>query len=434
MTQIVEFKLADVGEGIAEAELIQWLVAVGDTISEDDAVAIIETDKSQLELPAPISGTVIAIGPAEGDVVEVGVLLLKIAPLGADLSEGIPDKPTTPVSSTNIGAHAATPVKDSTPQSNEDSKTGQAVGGSRPLASPSTRKLALQRGIDLHDVLGSGPHGRIIAADLDNLNTTASAERDSSAQQIKRPTTAAGVQRYNPRRDVPENTVIQLRGLRRQISRSMTEALKIPHITELREIDATSLLAARAALKDRFSQDGLRLSVLPFLIKACIWALARHPSFNARFDAENERVTQFGAIHFGMATSTKDGLIVPVLHDCQRMSLREISSEIDRLASAARARTAGPEELTNGTFTLTNFGSFGSWLGTPIIRPPEVAIVGFGRVYEKVVAVDGVPAVRSVLPLIVAADHRVNDGADLGAFVLDIAAALEDPVLMLDEL
>lgn len=420
MSDQFEFHLPDVGEGIAEAELVEWMVAVGDTVIEDQAIVVIETDKSQLELPSPVAGTVTSLGAAEGTVVKVGSLLISIATSNARASvEGAVREPSAQADQADPGPlqHRETPTV------NPADATGQP--GLRPLASPSTRKLARSKGIDLSQIIGSGPHGRILAIDLDGPITTVT---DNTPIETVVKATA-------PERDRSERTetVIELRGLRRQIANSMTEALRIPHVTEFREIDATAILAARATLKPHFERDGIRLSILPFLAKACAWALARNPSFNARFDADAGRLTQFDAVHLGIATSTDDGLIVPVLHDMDQLSLRQIAREIDPLAEAARTRKASLAQLSGGTFTLTNFGSFGTWLGTPIIHSPEVAIAGFGRIQDKVIAIDGSPAVRPVLPIVVAADHRINDGADLGALVSDIATVLLDPILLLDE-
>ena len=417
MSDQFEFHLPDVGEGIAEAELVEWMVAVGDMVLEDQAIALIETDKSQLELPSPVAGTVTSLGATEGTVVKVGSLLIIIATSNARASaEGAVREPAAQADPSPL-QHRSTPTV------NPADATGER--GLRPLASPSTRKLARSEGVDLSQIIGSGPHGRILAIDLDGPIT------------IVTDNTPIGtvIQATAPQRDRSERTetVIELRGLRRQIANSMTEALRIPHVTEFREIDATAILAARATLKPHFERDGIRLSILPFLAKACAWALARNPSFNARFDADAGRLTQFEAVHLGIATSTDDGLIVPVLHDLDQLSLRQIAQEIDPLAEAARTRKASLAQLSGGTFTLTNFGSFGTWLGTPIIHSPEVAIAGFGRIQDKVIAIDGSPAVRPVLPIVVAVDHRINDGADLGALVSDIATVLLDPILLLDE-
>lgn len=423
MTGEFEFRLPDVGEGIAEAELIEWLVAVGETVAEDQAIVVIETDKSQLELPSPVSGKVTSLGPDEGTVVKVGALLIQIATAGEDSSpaQEPPTEQAVETSDRLKPAHSATAAADTgVPLESSSSR----AAGRRPLASPSTRNLAQAMGVDLTQIIGSGPRGRILATDLETPADTpvGTASEKTISAAGPRPQSCRG----------REETVVELRGLRRQIANSMTEALRIPHVTEFREIDATALLSARATLKPRFERDGLRLSVLPFLAKACAWALARNPSFNARFDPDTGRLTQYGAVHLGIATSTDDGLIVPVLHDIDQLSLREIARDIDSLAEATRARKATLAQLSGGTFTVTNFGSFGTWLGTPIIRPPEVAIAGFGRISEKVLAIDGTPAVRPVLPIVVAADHRINDGADLGALVTDIASVLQEPLLLLD--
>ena len=417
MSDQFEFHLPDVGEGIAEAELVEWMVAVGDTVIEDQTIAVIETDKSQLELPSPVAGTVTSLDAAEGTVVKVGSLLISIATSNARASvEEAVREPTVQTDPSPLQHRDI-------PKVNPADASGQR--GLRPLASPSTRKLARSKGVDLSQIIGSGPHGRILAIDLDNSITTVT---DNTPIDTV-------IQATAPQRDRSERTetVIELRGLRRQIANSMTEALRIPHVIEFREIDATAILAARATLKPHFERDGIRLSILPFLAKACAWALARNPTFNARFDPDAGRLTQFDAVHLGIATSTDDGLIVPVLHDMDQLSLRQIAQEIDPLAEAARTRKASLAQLSGGTFTLTNFGSFGTWLGTPIIHSPEVAIAGFGRIQDKVIAIDGSPAVRPVLPIVVAADHRINDGADLGALVGDIATVLLDPILLLDE-
>lgn len=474
MSDSIEFKLPDVGEGIAEAEVIEWLVAVGEEVAEDQPLVVIETDKSQLELPAPGAGTIVALRASEGDVVKVGEDLVEISTAGSAPTSSATEGTASSASgadaaaahrpSSNIlsvGRVATSDVSEATTPA-----PSAAPRGLRPLASPSTRRLALQLRVDLTRVQGTGPNGRILAEDLNGTGSaggaaaaSATAGRETAgagagtdvgldkaldAPLAESGSVAAGPTDADPvsaqtrgsrpaRPERPQDTtVIELRGLRRQIARSMTEALRIPHATEFREIDATALLEARAALRPRFEEAGLRLSILPFLVKACTWALARRPSLNARFDAENERITQYRAVHLGIATATDDGLIVPVLRNSDDMSLREIASHIDRLARLARTRTATSEELGDGTFTLTNFGSYGTWLGTPIIRPPEVAIAGFGRVEQKVIPVDGAPAVRPVLPIVVAADHRINDGAHLGGLVSDIGSALTQPLLLLD--
>lgn len=410
MSQIVDYKLADVGEGIAEAEVIEWLVAVGDEVREDQPVIVVETDKSQIEIPAPVSGKVIELCAVAGDVLAVGSSLMKIEASGEV--------------SNDISAHAspATPVPipvTTSEKSDSPSAPGARATNVRPLASPSTRRLAASLGVALENVLGSGPNGQITAEDVQAATTNATASQTST-------------QKVAPTVSEPGVTVIPLRGLRRQIAASMSQALTIPHILEFKEIDATALLALRGDLMKDFEAQGQKLSVTPFLMRACVLALAKHETFNARFDSQAAEIQQFENVNLGFATATEDGLIVPVIQNAQNLSVKELSQETDNLVALAKSRKASLEQLSGGTFTLTNFGSFGTWLGTPIIHAPEVAIAGFGRITEKVLAVDGIPTVRMVLPIVVAADHRVNDGAHLGAFVSEIAELLLRPLSLLE--
>ena len=398
MSNLIDYKLADVGEGIAEAEVIEWLVAVGDNVKEDQPVVVVETDKSQIEIPAPVTGIVKSLGAKVGDVLAVGSNLMQIEATG--------------VISKDIAAHAsATAVE--VKQTSVSEATPARATNVRPLASPSTRKLADSLGVDLDAIVGSGPNGRITSDDVTNAKSgvnTAAPTHDNS------PTLAqAGI------------TLIQLRGLRRQIATSMSEALRIPHITEFKEIDATALMALRSELAPQFEKEGIKFSVTPLLMRACVIALQNHPTFNARFDSEMGEIRQYDDINLGFATATEDGLIVPVIRKANDFTVAKLAKETEQLAELAKTRKATSDQLGGGTFTVTNFGSFGTWLGTPIIRPPEVAIAGFGRIAEKVIPVDGVPAVRMVLPIVVAADHRINDGAHLGAFVSDIAKLLLNP-------
>lgn len=395
-----DFTLPDVGEGIAEAEIIEWLVAVGDTVTVDQVVAVIETDKSQIEMPTPLAGTVTALNGKPGDVIKVGDVLITIA-----TNEGAPAAATSTTTHTSTTTAAATTTTNIAPSS---APVNNSVG--RALASPSTRRVAAQLGIDINAVIGTGPHGRVTEADVRGFNGTP-AVTPRTAPTIAPTLAQDGV------------TIVPLIGLRRHIAQSMTQALSIPHILEFKEIDATALLAAR----ERVNNSGQNISVTPFLMKAVINALLLHPTFNARFNSEANEVAQFDAVHLGIATATNDGLIVPVLHNAQGRGVVELGAQLDELAELAKSRKASPEQLTGGTFSLTNFGSFGTWLGTPVIRPPEVGIAGFGRIADKVIVVDGQPAVRNILPIVVAADHRINDGAHLGAFAAEIAQQLLNP-------
>jgi pyruvate dehydrogenase E2 component (dihydrolipoamide acetyltransferase) len=423
VSERVEFHMPDVGEGIAEAEILEWFVEVGETVTADQPMVQVETDKSIVEIPAPATGTLLKQAVLAGKVARVEELLAIIGDPGT-LSADAADSPEEGAAAEAAeGAAVAEAAVQATPVNGATALVGvsdPSAPRKRPLAGPRTRRLAVQRGIDIATIAGTGPHGRVLESDLDNPSQVNGSSEPTSADGSA---TRSAVARTNE--------VIELRGLRRAISRSMTEALAIPHVTEFREVDATNLLAARAALKPIFEAKGIRLSVFPLLLKAVMRALEIQPSMNATYDAATETLTKHAGVHLGMATATDDGLIVPVVRGADLLGLTQLTLEVERLAERARTRKATPEELTGGSFTVTNFGSFGTWMGTPVIRPPEVGIAGFGRISEKVVAVDGIAVVRPILPIVVATDHRINDGAHLATFVNAVADAVAQPLLLL---
>ena len=371
-TAVVEFKLPDIGEGLSEAEIVEWLVAPGDAVKADQPAVVVTTDKATVELPAPVAGTIRECRGAPGDIIPTGSLLMRIE---TDAPSASPPP-------------AAAPAK------------------SVPVA-PSTRKLASELGVDLNSVNGTGPGGRILAEDIH-----AAAGGDASADE----------------------EVVPLRGLRRQIARALTHAWRtVPHIAEFRELEVSELVRVQGELRTRLAGDGAHLTFLPFFVRAVALALERHPNFNASLDLERERIVSRHRCHIGIATATEEGLIVPVLRDADKFGLRELVAELAALIDRARAHRLSPEETAPGSVTITNFGSYGTWLGTPIIRAPEAAIVGFGRIRDAVIALDGQPAVRPVLPIAVAADHRLNDGAHLAAFSATIAELCSAPAQLFDE-
>ena len=395
MSSQVEFRLPDVGEGLGEGEILAWRVAPGDRIARDQIIVDVQTDKSVVELPAPVDGVIAELGGKVGDILPVGAILAVIA-----TGEG-------GRGSTGEGGRGSTgsPPADAA-----------LAAPPRVLASPATRKLALELGIDLHAVAGSGPGGRVTREDVEQA-----AQRVPAAPAAREPALLQG--------DVE---VVPLRGLRRRIAQTMTQAWReIPHITDFREVDATELVRARARLRGWLECEGVRLTFLPLFVKAVVAALARHPALNASLDLAAGTITYHRRHHIGIATATEEGLIVPVLRDADRKSLAEIAREAATLAEAARARAVTPRQTAGGTFTITNPGSYGAGFGTLVIRPPEAAIAGFGRIHDAVVPVDGKPAVRPLLPLTVAADHRLIDGDALGGFTADLAELLSNPVLLL---
>jgi pyruvate/2-oxoglutarate dehydrogenase complex dihydrolipoamide acyltransferase (E2) component len=385
----MEFRLPDVGEGIATAEVIAWHVAEGDHVREHQDLVEIQTDKATVVLPCPATGVVGRLCAAEGDVIDVGAVLAVIEADGA------------------------------TPRA------------TLPLAAPTTRRLARELGVALEDVAGSGPHGRILREDVERAAAGERAERPPRTTPGRTPRTFAAP---------TPGQVIPLRGVRRTIAHTLTRAWQeVPRIVDYHEVDATALLRARASLKQRALDRGdealaKAMTAMPLIVRAAVIAARDHPYVNASIDLEREQITLHGHYHVGIATAGPDGLTVPVVHDADQRSLAEIALEIVALAKAARDRRLTPEQLAGPTFTVNNFGSLGSWLGTPIVRPPEVVNVGVGAIRDRVVAVDGAPVVRPTLVLSVAADHRVLDGDTLAAFVAQLTTLLEDPVLLFEDL
>jgi pyruvate dehydrogenase E2 component (dihydrolipoamide acetyltransferase) len=419
MSELV-FILPDVGEGLAEAEVIDWLVPLGAAVRADQPVVTVETAKAQVELPAPADGVLRSFLHRPGDTVAVGAPLFVL-----DTAD---DERSGPGTSDRAPAGAS----------------GRAPAGAMPprrpgrvLAAPSTRRFAVTHGLDLRDVSGTGPHGRVLLADAEAALTRAAETSPATAAQPAREAAAIGTEPRGgttPLVETPAETEVRpLRGLRRQVARAMTAAWQIPHVTEFREIDATELERAHRSLRADAGEQGARLTLLPLLVRVVAAALRRHPDVNATLDMAQEELTLHRRQHIGIAAATPDGLVVPVLRDAGRHGVPALAREIARLGDAARNRTLTVAETTGATFTVSNFGSYGTWLGTPLINAPQVAIAGFGRVRDAVVPVDGVPAVRRVLPVAVSADHRVLDGDHLGAFVNTLERLVRTPLLLLGE-
>jgi len=399
----LEFRLPDVGEGIATADIVAWRVAAGDHVVEGQDLVEVQTDKAIVVIPCPTSGVVTRLGAPAGESVATGEVLAVFEP-----------------------ARSAETV----PASREGVRPTPAADGGRPLAAPATRRLARELGIDLAHVAGSGPHGRIVREDLQPVRS-APAPGQGPGDRAPQASSAA-----TPR----AGQVVPLRGVRRAIASTLTRAWQeIPHIIDYREVDATSLIRTRQLLKQRALDRGdealaRALSPTPLIVKAVARALRDHPYVNSSIDLERGEITLHGQINVGIATATADGLTVPVLHGPDGKSISEIAIEVAELVAAARGRRLRPEQLAEGTFTVNNYGGLGIWLGTPIIRPPEVANLGVGAVRDRVVPVDGVPAVRPVLVLAVSGDHRVLDGDTLAAFVTQVVGLLEQPLLLLEDL
>ncbi|OUM02377.1 dihydrolipoamide acetyltransferase family protein [Variovorax sp. JS1663] len=404
-------KVPDIGEGIAEVELVAWRVQPGDPVVEDQPLADVMTDKATVEIPSPVAGKVLALGGEVGQQIAVGAELIRIEVEGegqvrADAPVSAPARESAPAPAPVAARPVETPA---TPRADD-----------RPIASPAVRRRAWELGIDLQQLQPSGTAGRIVQADLD-------------AWLARHPGAARGPQ---PAPSLPRGTerndeeAIPITGVRRRIAQRMQEsARRIPHFSYVDEVDVTELERLRAQLNAR--GDGRpRLTLLPLLVRALVQAVARFPQVNARFDDEAGVLTRHGAVHMGIATQTDAGLMVPVLRHAEALDLWAVAAEVARLAAAARAGQATRGELSGSTITLTSLGALGGIASTPIINLPEVAIVGVNRIVQRPVMLGGAMLPRSMMNLSSSFDHRVVDGQYAAEFIQAVRASLESPALL----
>lgn len=381
------FRLPDIGEGVTQAELIAWHVAVGDRLEEDQPMADVMTDKATVEMTAPAAGLVVALHGAPGEKIAIGAALVELeldtAPAGPAPAPATPSAPPP--------------------------RAVAAAGGTAPpaqatLASPATRRRAREHGIALHEVAGTGPDGRITAADLETL--LARTEAHAGMREVK------------------------IIGLRRQIAARMLEATRnIPHFTYVEEVDMTALEAQRTALNAKRAADQPRLTLLPFLMRALVQVLPRFPQLNAHYDGEAGVLRLYEPVHIGIATQTPAGLLVPVVRHAGALDLWRTASEIARLATAAREGRATRAELTGSTITLSSLGALGGLAATPIINAPEVVVIAPNRLAERPVVRDGRITIRSMMNLSASFDHRIVDGFEAASFIQAMREVLEQPPL-----
>ncbi|RJT34080.1 2-oxo acid dehydrogenase subunit E2 [Mesorhizobium waimense] len=431
-------KLPDVGEGVAEAELVEWHVKVGDLVREDTVLAAVMTDKATVEIPSPVDGEILWLGAEIGDTVAIGspIVRLKVAGEGNVKPESSPAAETIkvepPAKLATPKPEAATPAQKASPAAGEakarpapspaspKSTTRSTVSGApraegeKPLASPAIRLRAREAGIDLRQVAGSGPAGRISHEDIEAFL--------ARGPQVARISGLA-------RNDAVED--IKVIGLRRKIAEKMTLAKsRIPHITYVEEIDVTALEDLRAALNKEKRADRPKLTLLPFLMRAMVKSIADQPNLNALFDDEGGIIHQHGGVHIGIAAQTPSGLVVPVVKHAEARDIWECAAELNRLAEAAKSGTATRDELSGSTITITSLGAMGGVATTPVINHPEVAIIGVNKMMVRPVW-DGTQFIpRKMMNLSSSFDHRVIDGWDAAVFVQRIKTLLETPALI----
>ncbi|MEU9855219.1 dihydrolipoamide acetyltransferase family protein [Streptomyces sp. NPDC047974] len=484
MAQVLEFKLPDLGEGLTEAEIVRWLVAVGDVVAIDQPVVEVETAKAMVEVPCPYGGVVTARFGEEGTELPVGAPLLTVAVgASADAGAGASVPATAPaaeaaeaadaaVSSEYSGnvlvgygtagpaarrrrirpqspavahptphaaagptpdARAAAPAAPPAPVpaapavSAAPAPAGTAAGGPVPVISPLVRKLARDRGLDLREVRGSGPEGLILRADVERALTARETPAAAVAQAA--PAVAAPASAAPAAAAAPGAERIPLRGLRGavadKLSRSRTE---IPDATCWVDADATELMAARAAMN---AAGGPKISLLALLARICVHALGRFPELNSTVDTAAREIVRLPQVHLGFAAQTPRGLVVPVVRDAGTRTAESLTEEFARLTETARQGTLTPADLTGGTFTLNNYGVFGVDGSTPIVNHPEAAMLGVGRIIPKPWVHQGELAVRQVVQLSLTFDHRVCDGGTAGGFLRYVADCVEQPAVLL---
>ena len=398
-----EFRLPDIGEGVAEGEVVRWLVKEGDLVKEDQPMVEVMTDKATVEIGSPRAGRVAKRLFAEGERCPVGKILIVIEVEG-DAAQAASPKLAASASPAAVPASQAT-----NSATNSATKTGNgAASGEAVLATPATRKLARDIGVDIRSVTGSGRAGRVTSDDV-------RAHGEGSASVAPAPRTQT------------DGVRIPFRGLRKKIAETLVRSKQTaPHVTYVEEIDCTELVALRAKLNKR--QGGVeKLSFLPFIIKATIGALKKFPQMNAMLDEAGGEIIQWSSFHIGLATATENGLIVPVIRDADRKSLAELGRDIERLAEATRTGKATRDELIGSTFTITSLGALGGVMATAIINPPEVAILGVHRIAKRPAVVGNQIVIRDLMNLSLSFDHRVVDGFDAAQFVAEIKRMLEAP-------
>ena len=417
-------KMPDIGEGIAEVELSVWHVKVGDMVVEDQVLADVMTDKAMVDIPSPVHGKVIALGGVPGEVMAVGSVLISIEVEGA----GNVKESAQPVAAAVKEAPApkVEAVVESKPAPAAAPRAAVCQGpmvareaDERPLASPAVRKHALDLGIQLRLVRGTGPAGRVLHEDLEAYL----AQGQSNASTA----TAA----YAQRNDEEQIPVI---GMRRKIAQRMQDATqRAAHFSYVEEIDVTAVEELRAHLNEKHGATRGKLTLLPFLVRALVVALRDFPQMNARYDDEAQVITRLGAVHVGVATQSDVGLMVPVVRHAEARSLWDSAAEISRLANAARNGKASRDELSGSSITLTSLGALGGIVSTPVLNLPEVAIVGVNKIVERPMVVKGQVVIRKMMNLSSSFDHRVVDGMDAALFIQAIRGLLEQPATLFVE-
>ena len=418
------FKFPDIGEGLTEGIIIEWYIDKGNAVKVGQSLVKMETDKVVADIPSPREGVVAARYGKVGETIHVGETLVEIDIAGEAAAEAqktdsemVDEKGAGVVGTIEVASNNAF-----LPASDEGTEARPAAAGAarrKVLATPVARAMAREMNIDINLVTGTGPAGRVMKSDIQNFHASATAGK-STVGQADRPVAKELIE------------VVQMSQIRKSMAKNMLRSKQsTAHMTLFGEPEVSALVAARAKYKEEYKKEDINLTFLPFVIKAVVVALKQHRELNAEMDFEKGNIIYKNYYNIGIAVSTPDGLLVPVIKDADRLSIRELSKVVAEIAVKARDRKLTFDEMKDGTFTITNYGALGGWFGVPVINYPQVGILGIGRVNQKPLVVDGEIKVGNVMPLSLSVDHRMVDGAEATEFLNDVAAGIADPLSLI---
>lgn len=428
------FKFPDIGEGLTEGIIIEWYVDKGTAVKVGQPLVKMETDKVVTDIPAPRAGVIAARYGKIGETIHVGETLVEIEIAGEEAAEA-PEAQPEQVEEKGAGVVGTIEVASGNallPASEEGTEPRPAAASAerrKALATPVARAMAREMNIDINLVTGTGPAGRVMKSDIQNYHgPTASARPAGTTEAV------AGITFTTASRTAPAE-LIEIRPMsqiRKSIARNMLRSKQsTAHMTLFEEPEVSRLVEARARYKEEYKKEDLSLTYLPFIIKAVVAALKRHPELNSEMDFEKGNIIYKNYYNIGIAVSTEDGLVVPVIRDADRLSIRELSRAVADIAVRARDRKLTLDDMKDGTFTITNYGALGGWFGVPVINYPQVGILGIGRINQQPVVADGEIKVGNVMPLSLSVDHRMVDGAEATEFLNDVAAGVADPLSLI---
>ena len=418
------FKFPDIGEGLTEGIIIEWYVDKGNAVKVGQPLVKMETDKVVTDIPSPREGVVAARYGKVGETIHVGETLVEIDIAGEAAAEAqktesemVEEKGAGVVGTIEVASNNAF-----LPASDEGTKVRPAAAGTAPrkvLATPVARAMAREMNIDINLVTGTGPAGRIMKSDIQNFHAATPVSK-ITADQALRPVSGELIE------------ITPMSQIRKSIAKNMLRSKQsTAHMTLFEEPEVSALVAARAKYKDEYKKEDINLTYLPFVIKAVVAALKRHRELNSEMDFEKGNIIYKNYYNIGIAVSTPEGLVVPVIRNADRLSVKELSRAVAEIAVKARDRKLTLDDMKDGTFTITNYGALGGWFGVPVINYPQVGILGIGRINQKPVVVNGEIKVGNVMPLSLSVDHRMVDGAEATEFLNDVAAGVSDPLTLI---